>query len=137
MRSGIFSPEERPVLVEELFKALAAKGAVLVSDIKLDDLRSILAALSRSKLVGKHWHPEGMRESILLSIILLALCIILVIKEQATLIFGNAVFGVLCLVEAYLAWEKAARSGDDPYRRFLYIGECIITGVPGFSVFLR
>ena len=107
---------------------LAPSSFVEVSSVVLAfAIALIYVGLTVRRLVRQRWSLAGMRERILLSIILLALCAVMAMHLPLMLYFGSIFFGVLCLVEAYISWEKAARAREDRFQRIMYIVECVLT----------
>ena len=120
-------------------------AAILLSSKKIVELASVLLVFSLTavqcglavrRLYKNHWSLEGMRERIIISLIMLGLCVCLIVKEQAMFLLGSMIFGVICFVLSYASGEKAARLKNDRFARILHIVECVVTGIYGISFLL-
>lgn len=115
-----------------------ASGSILdiAAMILVGSLALLQVVLTVRRLVKNHWKLEAMRERIILTIVLLALCAVIFIKEQAMFLMGSMIFGALFLVGAYSSSEKAAAERDDTFLRVLYIIEAGLAAVYGVSFLL-
>ncbi len=96
----------------------------------------IYVGLTVRKLIRQRWAMTGMRNQIVLSLVLIALFAAAAFNEHVTFILGNTLFGALCFAEACLSWEKAAREKGGRFRRVMYITECLLTFLCGVSFLL-
>ena len=91
-------------------------------------------ALTVRTLKKDGWQVANHRESIYFSIVLIALTTAMFIKDQAMFIFGSIIAGILLLVTAYHAGERAAKKSEGRILRLLNLAECIFAVIFGFSM---
>ncbi len=123
--------------------ALIAGGIaiLLMSDSILDVVAFLLVvsiALLQTVLTFRflkrnHWDLEAGKDRMLLMIILIALVVILIIKEDAMFLLGSLIAGVLFMIGSYSTGIKAFRQRHRPFYRTLYILECIFCAIFGLS----
>ena len=145
------SPQEKQDEIQELFKTpgllqgvcLIPAGILisLASERFLDIICLVLVLvmaglqlyLTVRRLSKNQWKFSEYRESIYFTIVLVALIPALFIKEQAMFFFGSLIVGILLLVGAYQAGERAYRNVDSRFLRGLYMAECAVAAVFGLS----
>ncbi len=85
------------------------------------------------RLIKSRWSFESNKERIYISVILIAICVILFIKEQATFMFGSMIFGVSAFVLASQIIMQATDKKKETYLRVINIIESIICVIYGVS----
>ncbi|MBO5999085.1 MAG: DUF308 domain-containing protein, partial [Lachnospiraceae bacterium] len=70
---------------------------------------------------------------ILLTIILIALVVILIVKDEAMFLLGSMIAAILFLIGSYTTGVKAFRQKHRPFYRTLYILECVFCAMYGLS----
>lgn len=129
----------------ELFQALALIAGGVAMYLASDSLLEIISLLfflsltmfqcylTVKRLKANGWRPERVREMIYFTIILLALCAVIVVKEKAMFLLGSLLFGVLFLLLAFRSSERAVKCRNDLFLRVLYLGEGLLSAIYGIS----
>ena len=88
------------------------------------------------KLIKRKGRFEGLRERVIITIILLALIAVLLIKEQAMFFLGSIIFGVLFLVLAFVISDHGLKKTESRFHQVLSVIESILCLIFGFSFLL-
>lgn len=85
------------------------------------------------RLVKSHGNFAANKERIYLCVILIAVCVVLFIKEQATFMFGSIIFGILAFVLASQVFVQSSDKSKESYLRVINIIEGVICVIYGIS----
>ena len=138
---GILQWAKTSPIARALLLILCGIGTILASAKVLDIAAMTLAislallqtVLTVRRLVKNQWKLDGLRERFLLTILLIALCVVIFIKEQATFLLGSVIFGILFLAAGYISGENFAREKHDRFLHILYLAEAILSFLFGVS----
>ncbi len=130
---------KNPLLLSAIVMILVGIGVFFISDKILEiasiALVSVAAAVQLfiiiRRVIKAGVRAEGLRERIVITIVLLALIPVLIIKEQAMFVFGSAIFGITFLVLSYISGDRAAKESN-VFVRVLNIVECV--GCAGLGI---
>lgn len=129
----------------EVFRSLLLIAGGVVIYLASDSLLEIISLLffltltlfqcylTVKRLRANGWRPERVREMIYFTIVLLALCAVIVIKEKAMFLLGSLLFGVLFLLLAFRSSEQAVKCKGDIFLRLIYLGEGLLSAIYGLS----
>lgn len=98
-------------------------------------LAAIQLILTLRRFVLNGFHFEGLRERAALTTLMLALCVVLIVKDQAMFIMGSTIFGVVFIAFAFGCADKASHESDR-LLKVLYILETIFSAIFGGAVLL-
>lgn len=107
---------------------------VLASDHALDitamvfflGLTVIELVLTFRRLKKAKWQISMIKERIYILAALIAICIVIVVKDQALFMFGSLLYGVSAIIVAFLQLSKATESDNDAFMRIVH---CIETAL--------
>ncbi|MBR1842427.1 MAG: DUF2974 domain-containing protein [Oscillospiraceae bacterium] len=98
-------------------------------------LAAIQLILTLRRFVLNGFRIEGLRERAALTTLMLALCLVLIIKEQAMFIMGSTIFGIVFIAFAFGCADKASHESDRLIK-VLYILETIFSAIFGGAVLI-
>ncbi|MBO6158078.1 MAG: DUF2974 domain-containing protein [Firmicutes bacterium] len=140
-KTSFLSWLKKSPLSHALMMLISGAACLLANDSIVQSASAILifslvfvqCGLTARRLYKNHWSLEGMRERIILSLVMIGLFICLLVKEQAMFLMGSFIFGNVCFVLSYLSGEKAVTDKTHKFLRVLHIAECAITLLYGIS----
>ena len=80
-----------------------------------------------------HWQISKIKERIYLLVALIAICIVIVVKDQALFMIGSLLYGVSAIIIAFLQLSKATENDDDAFMRIVHCVETALLFVFGVS----
>ncbi|MBO4411218.1 MAG: DUF2974 domain-containing protein [Lachnospiraceae bacterium] len=112
-------------------KILEISSLLLVASAAVFQLVLLIRKLIKCK--GKF---DGLQERIIITIVLFALVIVLLVKEQAMFFLGSMIFSVLFFILAYYTGRRALKKEESRFIRVLSVIESFLSLVYGFSFLL-
>ena len=98
-------------------------------------LAAIQLILTLRRFVLNGFRIDGLRERAALTTLMLVLCVVLIVKEQAMFIMGSTIFGVVFIAFAFGCADKALRESD-VLLKVLYVLETVFSAIFGGAVLL-
>ena len=98
-------------------------------------LAAIQLILTLRRFVLNGFRIDGLRERAALTTLMLVLCVVLIVKEQAMFIMGSTIFGVVFIAFAFGCADKASRESD-VLLKVLYVLETVFSAIFGGAVLL-
>ncbi|MBQ8297493.1 MAG: DUF2974 domain-containing protein [Ruminococcus sp.] len=89
--------------------------------------------LTIKRLYQAKWNFVSVKERIYLLVILLALCVVIVVKENALFMLGSILCGVFAIILAFRQLAKATAKTDNIFMRVIHALETILLFIYGAS----
>ena len=87
--------------------------------------------LTIRRLQKADWDFLRIKERLYLLVALVAICIVIVVKDQALFMIGSILYGVSALIIAFLQLSKATNTKGDTFMRFVRMIETALLFVYG------
>lgn len=117
-----------------LFFVLASDKALEITAMALFIALTVVElVLTIHRLIKAKWDFRKIKERIYLLVALVAICIVIVVKDQALFMIGSILYGVSSLIIAFLQLSKATVKNDDPFMRVVRSVETALLFIFGFS----
>lgn len=122
------------LFVVGLFFVLASDKALEITAMAFFiALTLVELVLTIRRLIKVKWDFRKIKERIYLLVALIAICIVIVVKDQALFMIGSILYGVTALIIAFLQLSKATERNDDLFMRVVRSVETALLFIYGFS----